>query len=110
MHYACSSCIRAQSACRVTHVTDQECVSCLQKEVEQQSETVQRMLHSASTGAAKVVARKTLDTLKREAVAFEELPQGRSWTGPFSLSCASGTPQSMQANFPQTSQLRSHRQ
>ena len=30
------------------------------------------MLHSASTEAAKVIARKLLDTLKREAVAFEE--------------------------------------
>lgn len=43
-----------------------------QKLLEQQSQDVQRMLHSASTGAAKVVARKLLDTLKREAVAFEE--------------------------------------
>ena len=45
----------------------------LQEEVEQQSEIVQEMLHSASTGAAKVIARKLLDTLKREAVAFEDL-------------------------------------
>ena len=33
---------------------------------------VQEILGSASTGAAKVVARKFLDTLKREAVVFED--------------------------------------
>ena len=59
-------------ACRVRHAAPKAPVLWLQKELEQQSETVQRMLHSASTGAAKVMARKMLDTLKREAVAFEE--------------------------------------
>ena len=92
MHHACSCCIRAHSACRVTHVTDQECVSCLQKEVEQQSETVQRMLHSASTGAAKVVARKTLDTLKREAVALEELLKGGPGPAPSPSAVPQGPP------------------
>lgn len=44
----------------------------VQENLEQQSERVQEMLGSAFTGAAKVVARKLLDTLKREAVAFED--------------------------------------
>ncbi len=63
-----------------------------QKEVEQQSETVQRMLHSASTGAAKVVARKLLDTLKREAVAFEESLKGGPGPAPSPSAVLQGPP------------------
>ena len=33
---------------------------------------MQQMLNSAATGAAKLVARKLLDTLRREAVALED--------------------------------------
>ena len=33
---------------------------------------MQQMLNSAATGAAKLVARKLLDTLRREALAFED--------------------------------------
>ena len=43
-----------------------------QGQLERYAEPVQQMLDSAATGAAKLVARKLLDTLKREAVAFED--------------------------------------
>ena len=54
----------------------------MQKDLQQQSETVQNMLNSASTGAAKVVARKLLDTLKREAVAFEDAQKAHPGPAP----------------------------
>ncbi|CAK0783338.1 hypothetical protein CVIRNUC_006537 [Coccomyxa viridis] len=40
--------------------------------LEPSGEPVQQMLNSAATGAAKLVARKLLDTLRREAVVFED--------------------------------------
>jgi len=54
----------------------------MQKDLQQQSEIVQDMLNSASTGAAKVVARKLLDTLKREAVAFEDAQKSHPGPAP----------------------------
>lgn len=44
----------------------------MQGPLERAGEPVQQMLNSAATGAAKLVARKLLDTLRREAVVFED--------------------------------------
>ena len=44
----------------------------MQGPLERYGEPVQQMLDSAATGAAKLVARKLLDTLRQEAVAFED--------------------------------------
>ena len=44
----------------------------MQGHLQRYAEPAQQMLKSAATGAAKLVARKLLDTLKREAVAFED--------------------------------------
>ena len=44
----------------------------MQGPLERYGEPGQQMLNSAATGAAKLVARKLLDTLRREALAFEK--------------------------------------